>query len=112
MSDMNPQTGGAMNALELAMRMETDAISFYAEAAKRTRNPVGKKMFETIREDEKRHLSMIDHLVKGLEITPRDVSPLETVKTVFESLKGQMMQKAGATEDEMEAFSIAMKRPS
>lgn len=34
-----------MNALEMAKKMERDAIQFYAEAAKKTKYPAGKKMF-------------------------------------------------------------------
>lgn len=98
-----------MDALELAMRMETDAISFYTEAALKTRYPAGKKMFQAVIEDERRHLEMIIQIVKGLQITHRDVSPLKSVKTIFESLKPEMMQKVEATGDELEAFKIAMQ---
>jgi rubrerythrin len=97
-----------MDALETAMRMETDAISFYSEAERKTAHPVGKKMFRTIAEDEKRHLEMIGRIVKGLDITHRDVSPLKSVKTVFETMRQEMMQRAEATKDELEAFKIAM----
>jgi rubrerythrin len=96
-----------MNALELALKMETDAIQFYTEAAKKTNYPAGKKMFLTITEDEKRHLQMISQIVKGLDVTPKDVSPLKNVKTVFDTMKAEMMQKVEATTDEMEAFKIA-----
>ncbi|HUJ19700.1 MAG TPA: ferritin family protein [Nitrospirota bacterium] len=98
-----------MDALELAMRMETDAIAFYTEAARKTRYPAGKKMFEAITQDERRHLEMIAKLVKGLHITHSDVTPLQNVKTVFEAMKSEMMQKAEATQDELEAFRIAMR---
>lgn len=98
-----------MDALELAMKMETDAISFYTEAARKTRYPAGKKMFQTIAEDEKRHLEMISQVIKGLGVTPKEVSPLGNIKTVFEALKDEMMQKVEATTDELEAFKIAMK---
>ena len=98
-----------MDALEMAMKMETDAISFYTEASQKTRYPVGKKMFLTIAEDEKRHLAMITQIVKGLQITHADVSPLRNVKTVFESMKQEMMKKIEATNDELEAFKVAMR---
>ena len=98
-----------MDALEMAMKMETDAITFYTEAARKTSYPVGKKMFLTIAEDEKRHLSMIAQIIKGLQITHSDVSPLQNVKTVFESMKHEMMKKIEATDDELEAFTIAMQ---
>ncbi len=97
-----------MNALEMAMKMETDAIQFYSEAAAKTKYPVGKKMFLAITEDEKRHLQMIADLIKGLEVTAKDVSPLKKVKSVFEEMKAEMMRKAAATSDELEAFKIAM----
>ena len=98
-----------MDALEMAMKMETDAISFYTEAARKTSYPVGKKMFQTIAEDEKRHLSMITQIIKGLQITHGEVSPLKNVKTVFESMKQEMMKKIEASDDELEAFTIAMQ---
>jgi rubrerythrin len=98
-----------MDALEIAMKMETDAITFYTEAARKTTYPAGKKMFQTITEDEKRHLELISQLIKGLKITQRDVSPMKNVKTVFEAMKNEMMKKVEATSDELEAFKIAMQ---
>lgn len=98
-----------MDALEMAMKMETDAIAFYTEAARKTKYPAGKKMFQTITEDEKRHLEMISRIIKGLVVTHKDVSPMKNVKTVFESLKAELMEKVEATVDELEAFKIAMQ---
>jgi rubrerythrin len=98
-----------MNALEISKKMETDAIRFYTEAAQKTAYAAGKKMFETIAEDEKRHLEMIMQLIKGMHITAQDVSPMKKVKTVFEKMKDEMMQKVAASKDELEAFKIAMQ---
>jgi len=98
-----------MDALEMAMKMETDAITFYTEAARKTLYPAGKKMFQTITEDEKRHLELISQLIKGLHITHKDVSPMNNVKTVFEAMQNEMMKKVEATADELEAFKIAMR---
>jgi len=97
-----------MDALELAMKMEKDAIAFYAEAARKTKSPAGKKMFQTITEDEKQHLEMVSQIIKGLNITHEDTSPMKKVKTVFESMKDEMMKKVVATADDLEAFKIAM----
>ncbi len=98
-----------MDALELAMKMEKDAITFYSEAAQKTKYPVGKKMFDTITEDEKRHLEMISQIIKGLNVTHKDVSPMKSVKTVFEKMKNEMMKKVEASANELEAFKVAMK---
>src|ERR1700690_2140114 len=101
--------GGNMDALELAINMEKDAIAFYTEAARKTKYPAGKKMFQTITEDEKRHLEMVSQIIKGLNITHKKTSPMKNVKTVFESMKDEMMKKVEATADELEAFKIAMR---
>jgi rubrerythrin len=98
-----------MNAIEIAIKMETDAINFYNEAAEKTQNPVGKKMFLTITEDEKRHLDTLSQIFEGLHIEMKDVSPMKNVKTVFELMKDEMMKRVKATTDELEAFKIAMQ---
>jgi len=98
-----------MDALEMAKKMERDAITFYTEAAQKTNYPAGKKMFLTIAEDEKRHLVMISEIIKGLQVTQQDVSPMKNVKSVFETMKNEMMKKVAASPDEMEAFKIAMQ---
>jgi rubrerythrin len=98
-----------MDAVETAIKMETDAIDFYTKAASKTKHPVGKKMFLTITEDEKRHLEMLSQIFKGLGIEVKDVSPMKMVKTVFETMKDKMIERVEATSDELEAFKIAME---
>lgn len=98
-----------MNAIEIARKMETDAIRFYTEAACRTQYPAGKKMFETVVVDEKRHLAIVNRLLQGLDIHMEDVHPMNNIKTVFETMKDEMMEKVQATADELEAFTIAMQ---
>jgi len=98
-----------MNAMEIAKKMETDAIQFYTEAAQKTKHSVGKKMFETITVDERRHLKIVTQLLKGLDIHVEDVNPIKNIRTVFEQMKPQMMKKVQATQDELEAFKIAMQ---
>ncbi|MBF0560258.1 MAG: ferritin family protein [Nitrospirae bacterium] len=97
-----------MNAIEMSIKMETDAINFYKEAAGRTSHSVGKKMFLSIIEDEKRHVKMLDDLFRGLDLTLEEVSPMTNMKTVFEELRGEMMQRVTATTDELEVLRIAM----
>jgi rubrerythrin len=98
-----------MNAIEIAIKMEKDAIDFYKEAAEKTTHPVGKKMFLSITEDEKRHLQMLSQIFKEVGVKIDEVSPMKNMKTVFASMKDSMMQKIAATRDELEAFKIAMQ---
>jgi len=98
-----------MNAIEIAIKMEKDAIDFYREAASRVQHTVGKKMFLSITEDEKRHLQMLSQIFKEIEIKLENVSPMKNIQTVFESMKDAMMQKVAASKDELEAFKVAMQ---
>jgi rubrerythrin len=98
-----------MNAIEIAIKMEKDAIDFYTKAAEKTSHPAGKKMFLSITEDEKRHLQMLGQIFKEVDIKMADVSPMRNMQTIFESMKSAMMQRVEATEDELEAFKIAMR---
>ncbi|HTG01152.1 MAG TPA: ferritin family protein [Nitrospirota bacterium] len=98
-----------MDTLDIALKMERDAIAFYTEAARKTHYPAGKKMFQSIVEDEKRHLEMISQIIKGMNISHKDVSPFKEVTTIFNAMKNEMMQKVEATDDELEAFKIAMR---
>ena len=47
------------NAIETAIKMETDAMKFYREALGRTSHPLGRKLFEGFVVDEARHLKML-----------------------------------------------------
>lgn len=97
-----------MNAVEIAIRMETDAIDFYRTAAEKVKNSIGKKMFLSITEDEKRHLQMLTDIFKGLDIKAQDIHPMKKIKTIFEEYRHEMIERVEATEDELNAFRIAM----
>lgn len=96
-------------AIQTAIKMETDAISFYRDAAKKSKHPFAKEMFRGFTKDETRHLKMLKNIFKGLDIQAEFVRPKKTIKTVFTKLKGQMMHRVEAIDDELDAISIAMK---
>ncbi len=97
-----------MTAFEIAINMEQDAIKFYNEAATKVKHPVGRKMFLAIAEDERRHLDMLSQIFKGIDLTIQDINPIKNIKTIFETMKSEMMQIVEATTDELEAFKVAM----
>ncbi|MCS7203140.1 MAG: ferritin family protein [Thermodesulfovibrio sp.] len=97
-----------MKSVQIALKMETEAVKFYTEASEKVKHPVGKRMFLSIAEDEKNHIKMIEELLKGLDLTLREANPIKTVKTIFEELRDKLMERVKAEEDELEAFRIAM----
>lgn len=98
-----------MNAIEIAINMEKDAIEFYTEAAEKTSHPVGKKMFLSITEDEKRHLAALSQIFKDVGVTLDDVSPMKNIQSIFKTMKEAMIKRVEATKDDLEAFKIAMQ---
>jgi rubrerythrin len=97
------------DAIETAIKMETDAIAFYNEAVHKTSHPFGKEMFKGFIRDETRHLKMLQDMFKGREFEVDLVRPRDAIKTVFSLLKDEMMQRVKVMENEMEAVSIALK---
>jgi len=97
------------DAIETAIKMETDAIAFYSEAANKTSHPFGKEMFRGFVKDETRHLKMLQDLFRGININIELIRPKDSIKTVFSMLKDEMMQRVKVMENEMEAVNIALK---
>ena len=97
------------DAIETAIKMETDAIAFYGEAARKTSHPFGREMFKGFIKDETRHLKMLQDMFKGVDFDVESIRPKDTIKTVFSMLKDEMMQRVKAMENEMEAVNIALK---
>lgn len=95
-------------AIEIAIKMETDAMKFYREAVSKTTHPLGKRLFEGFVVDEVRHLRMLQDIMNKLDIEVKDVHPKQDMKTVFSELKDQMMQRITATTDEKDAVKIAL----
>ncbi len=97
------------DAIETAIKMETDAISFYSDACNKTSHPFGKEIFNGFIKDETRHLKMLKDIFEGLNIEFKFIRPKDTIKTVFSELKDQMINRVKALDDEMDAISIALK---
>ncbi len=98
-----------MNSIDIAMKMETDAVAFYREGASKTSNPICKKMFLSVAEDEKRHITYLKQILEGMDFKPSDASPMKNIRTIFEENKDEMLNRISATTDEMEAFRISMQ---
>jgi rubrerythrin len=95
-------------AVATAIKMETDAIAFYDDAANKTQHLFGREMFKGFVKDEKRHLAMLQNLFKGLGLKEDFASPKAEIKTVFSMLRDKMMQRAAAIQSEMDAIKIAL----
>jgi len=98
-----------MNSVEIAIKMERDAVDFYTKCAEKTDSPIGKKMFLSIADDERRHIACANKVVRGMGFEPSKTTPKQNVKTIFEKNKKTLSNKVTATTDDLEALTIAMQ---
>ena len=64
---MSAKAADRIKALEVALNNESTERDFYLKQAARTKNAFGKKMFQTIADDELEHYSRIKELHKTLQ---------------------------------------------
>jgi rubrerythrin len=98
-----------MKALEMAVKMENDAVEFYKKCAEKTNSPIGKKMFLSIAEDEMYHAACAMDVLNGKKFKPPSTSPKQDMKSIYEKSKAELLQKASADASDIEALTIAMK---
>ena len=101
-------------AIEIALENELKERDFYISQSKKTDNPVGKKMFETIAQEEDEHYQKLKEIHKKLEQTgkwPKEVSTVINETNIRESLKelpSIVDQTFNSTADDKEAIKIAI----
>lgn len=65
---MKPHVG-SLKAIETAIQIEKDGLTFYIQAARQTDDPGGKKMFQSLARDEAGHLKLFETVRESL---PKD----------------------------------------
>lgn len=103
-----------MKAIEIALENEMKERDFYLQQSERTDNPVGKKMFAAIAEDENDHYNKLKTIHQQLEKDgkwPTDVSVVvqdTDVREVLKDLPNLADKTADSTADDKEAVKIAI----
>jgi rubrerythrin len=103
-----------LNALQVALNNEMKEHAFYLKNAERTKNPVGKAMFQQIAGEELEHYERLKQLSENWEKQKKwpETVPLKVKETVVRSILREAAQKApktakGDTED-LKALRIAI----
>jgi rubrerythrin len=103
-----------LNALEVALNNERRERAFYLENAKRTRNPLGKKMFQQIGDDELEHYERLKQLHQKWEKQQRwpETVPLKVKDTIVRDILLEFVKKVDRTakgdSDDLEAVRTAL----
>ena len=112
---MTANTQERIQALEIALTNEKREGEFYRKQAQRTQNPLGRKMFETLANDEDEHYQRILELHEKLtkdgqwpETLPLKVNDTE-VKDVLKSVVEGIDTASQTETSDMEAVKIAIE---
>jgi rubrerythrin len=104
-----------LNALEVALNNEMREPEFYLKNAKRTKNPLGKKMFQQIGDDELEHYERLKQLHQKWakqEKWPETV-PLKVKDTIVKDVLLEFVKKVDETakgdSDDLEAVRTALE---
>jgi len=107
---MGKVSSTAIEAIKMAIQMEKDGRAFYEEAAKKTENKLGKKMFETLAKDEIEHLNTFQKMFDKITGTGewREIaqdSPKKGKVPIFEE---EIQKKGDVNPTELDALRTAM----
>jgi len=102
-----------LEVLKQALKMEEDGKAYYAKARNRTKNDMGKKIFESLIKAEESHIKKINELHASLEETGAwpDQLPygedLQITKNIFTEAINAVEERVGGTADDLEALRLA-----
>lgn len=105
----------SLRALSQALRLETEGLAFYLQAATETIDPKGKALFASLADDERKHQEMIRqqlHAVEGngvyVLLPNLNVQPIDLAQPIFPPDKSAMEQRTGENPNELEVLLIAI----
>jgi rubrerythrin len=98
--------------LQVAIQLEEKGFQYYAAAAEKITNSVGKRMLERLANDEKNHIAQIKEIHKALNEGTLDKVAVkkartETFETIFKRMKEQLddavedLTEAGVDDEEI-----------
>ena len=104
-----------LNALQVALNNEMKEHTFYLKNAERTKNPVGKAMFQQIASEELEHYERLKQLHENWEKAKKwpDTVPLTVkdtpVKTLVKDAAKKAPAKAKGDADDLKAVQTAIE---
>jgi rubrerythrin len=103
-----------LNALEVALNNEMRERDFYLKNARRTKNPLGKKMFQQIGDEELEHYERLKQLHAKWEKQEKwpETVPLRVKETIVKDILVDLIKKvdeaSAGDDDDLEAVRTAI----
>lgn len=106
----------SLRALSQALRLETEGLAFYLQAATETIDPKGKALFASLADDERKHQEMIRqqlHAVEGngvyVLLPNLSVQPIDLAQPLFPPTKSAVEKRMGANPNELDVLYLAIE---
>jgi rubrerythrin len=97
------------NPLEYAIQLEQDGQRYYTDAAEGTTNPLGKRMFESLAADERRHEQIIRQMAGRMEVELPEELPKRRLVTLFSTLGADLKKDLAAHADDSQVIAKAIE---
>jgi len=111
---MKGQVEKAIQALETALQMEIEGKEYYHKAGQRSDNPLAKKLFQRLAEEEDVHIKKANEIYKAIKNKARWPEKETTFKherslrNVFREAIEGMDREVKTSSSELEALKVAM----
>jgi rubrerythrin len=106
----------SLRALSQALRLETEGLAFYLQAAVESFDPKGKALFTSLADDERKHQDMIRqqlHAVEGngayVLLPNPDVQPIDLSQPIFPPGASAVAKRTGDDPSELEVLNLAIE---
>lgn len=95
--------------INTAIKLENDGIKFYRGIASETHNELTRKMFESLADDEMKHIEWINNLAPNVKTSGEFNEKLYTrLKKIFAEPADKIKEAARGTDDDIKAINIAI----
>jgi rubrerythrin len=105
----------SLQVLSQALKLETEGLAFYLQAATEAIDPKGKALFASLADDERKHQDMIRkqlHAVEGngvyVLLPNLNVQPIDLAQPIFAPAKTAAEQRSLEDLNELEVLTIAI----
>lgn len=111
---MKEQAGKTTQALKKALQMEIEGQKFYREAGQKSDNPLAKKLFQHLVDEENVHIQKIKEIYQGIENRaewPEKETTFKyemSLRSVFKEAIENMDKEIKVSSSEIEALQTAM----
>lgn len=95
-------------SVKMAIDNEVKGREMYMEFARRAKNPVTKKTFEYLAEEELKHIDKIKELTESNKAPEMETISYDQVKTLFEQSVRHFEKQVKPGSDDLEAHKVAM----